>query len=335
MDRTRAEHHSDKSVTRRADLVLSGEASVPVYTTQDHAGGIYVRNPLNWCADIDLTCISPWNSVGTHQRAGVLITPRHIVLAQHYPLADGTTIRFVADDNTVVTRTVTNSLQIATTDMRVSILDSDVPESISFAKCLPSDYLTYLRCAVAPNNIVPGLPVISTDQEEKLLYMELRRVIHNNGGVYYTQMHYAADLIYPEYASLHEQYVTGDSGSACFLIINNEPIILSCVYGSEGVGGRFVGPAIHYYAAQVNTALTTLGGGYQLTTIDLDDAWNPAFNIVTSRDAPLVMTGLEAHDRYLVMHGLTIPNPEIIPERLFDVENRDLSQSRTWTPSRP
>ena len=89
------------------DESMSMEVNGKVYISQDHATSGYMRNEDLWCGDLDITCVSPWNSSGGHKKAGTLITPRHIIGAAHYEYSVGTVVRFVEKNGTVHDRTVT------------------------------------------------------------------------------------------------------------------------------------------------------------------------------------------------------------------------------------
>ena len=57
---------------------------------------------------------------------------------------------------------------------------------------------------------------------------------------------------------------SGDSGSPRFLIVNDELILLFTIHLWSNSG-----PGLTANIAAVNSAMTTLGGGYQLTLADL------------------------------------------------------------------
>jgi hypothetical protein len=59
--------------------------------------------------------------------------------------------------------------------------------------------------------------------------------------------------------------IIGDSGQPAFVLINGEPVLLGVTTG----GGTSTGTLISEEITAVNTMMTTLGGGYQLTAIDL------------------------------------------------------------------
>lgn len=238
----------------------SPSTSLRIFTTQDHTGGVYVRNAACWAADVDLTPISPWNSVGANTRAGTLVSPRHVIFAAHYPAVAGMTIRFVQADNTVVTRTVT---AVRThpdyvpyfPDIQVGVLSSDVPAGIAFAKVLPASW----GDKIAALGFSRSLPALCLDQEEKALITDW------GYGVSLANFTSRGSLNTAQRALFYENKIGGDSGNPAFVIINDQLVLLTVwTYGGAG-SGTFTTPQI----AAINAMMTTLGGGYQLTEADL------------------------------------------------------------------
>jgi hypothetical protein len=236
------------------DRIAVGGVEKNIFSTQDHATPNYIRNANCWAADLDLTCISPWNSYSSYLRAGTLISPRHIIYANHFSIPNGTTIRFVDSENYVVTRTLISSLRVGATDLRVGVLDVDVTEC-TFAKILPGDdWADYI-----PNNGYK-IPALVLDQEEKALVDEV---------MYITGINNATGFKIPADATrklFYESIIGGDSGNPSFLIINNQLVILTVWhYGLAGSGDSIV-----YNKSGIESAMTSLGGGYTtLTEIDL------------------------------------------------------------------
>jgi len=238
---------------------LNATTAKPIFTTQNHSAQTYVRNSGCWVADLDLTPISPWNSTGGSQRAGTLISPRHVIFCEHYNFhpSVGATIRFVASDGTVVNRTIT-ALETHPDyipfypDITIGLLDSDVPASIGFAKILPQNWSNYLPSL---SNIY-RVPCLVLDQEEKALISELKVL-----SIFATFLTPVTSTRFAFYESIRG----GDSGNPAFLIIDDELVIIT-VWTFGGAGG---GTSILYHKDAINTMMTTLGGGYSLTEIDL------------------------------------------------------------------
>jgi hypothetical protein len=242
--------------------------SKPIFSTLTHYGSpTYVRNTGCWAYDLDLTCISPWNSAGVQCMGGTLISPCHIAFANHYKISNGSKIRYVTSNNITVEKTVIDQIQ-AIDDTQIGILDSDVPSSISFAKILPSNWSSYL-----PNlyrntqyNNSPGLPIICLDYDKKASIKELYYIADNSTA--WVRFPRNNSSLYP----FAEIIIGGDSGSPSFLVINNQLVLI--LIWSSNVAGRFYGGADVSF---INDAMNTLwtrnsrsGSSYTLTPIDLN-----------------------------------------------------------------
>jgi len=245
------------------DSRLSG--GMQIYSSQDlQSGQSFTRNSGAWVSGVDLTSASPWNSTGAGQRAGTLISPRHVLFCEHadfHPAASAT-IAFVSAANRVERRTVTSLLTIPeyggapfyTGDITIGLLDADVGADISFAKVLPSDFRNRLATITA----VTRVPVLRINQDERASVADLGLLQTGRFGLYYPTGSLARQQYY-------EPMVLNDSGNPVFLIINGEPVVL----GTLTFGGAGGGSLVSDYISSINTAMTTLGGGYQLTTVDL------------------------------------------------------------------
>jgi hypothetical protein len=249
-----------KNASDAVDTRISGKnpsVAKPIFSTLNHSTPSYVRNTSGWAYNIDLTPISPWNSTGGGTRAGTLISPRHIIFAAHYQINNGATIRFIDENNNIITRTMTSKLTHPDytpyyPDITIGILDSDVPAGISYAKILPQNWANYLPSLSTTYTI----PALVTDQEEKGLVTDL----YSLGNMAYFRSPTDTTRL-----SFFENIISGDSGNPAFLIINGELIILTVwTYGGAGSGTNILA-----HKTAINTMMSTLGGGYSLTEVDL------------------------------------------------------------------
>lgn len=246
--------------------------------------GIFTRNPNCWLNGVkNLSCISAAQMSGAawNQRGGTLISPRHFILAKHFVFAileGGTNIKFVADDSTVVTRKAISYALDPNSDIAIGLLDSDIPSSIKFAKVLPPNHNLYL----SQKEIVRY--AIFLDQEAKAsigvnTYLSYtppppgyQHVVYvQNPNYIYSQSLKAQ--IDPGIYSFYETPIAGDSGQPMFLLIDNELVIIST--WTTPVSG----PAICGRYNIINALMNDLGGGYQLTPVDLEYVKNKYLSI--------------------------------------------------------
>ncbi len=230
----------------------------------------FVRNPDFWAANVDLTCLAAYNSYGWGgeggpQRAGTLVSPRHFLCATHFLIPVGTRMYFVKPGGKVAVRTVTDYRTLGP-DITVGVLDSDVPAGINFAKVLPFSSYNFRKKLYAPElyeaQVYPWpVPVLNCNQFREGLVADVET--WGQAGANYVCSN--RPPIDPQRQVFYRDVIPGDSGSPSFAIINNTAVLLTqWTYGGAGQGDEDV-----YYAPLINAAMTELGGGYQLTEIDL------------------------------------------------------------------
>lgn len=241
----------------------------------------FVRNPNCWAYDIDLTCCSPWNmhptlrlpggylTTTSNHTAGTLISPRHVIFCKHYDFYPpiGSDIRFITKNNETITRNIINIIEVepisgnGNTDYAIGLLDSDIPDSISFAKVLPDNafermQLEWLAPGLPYGHIINNLYIIQLNQDKSVRITGLG--FWNNVWFYLTNTGNIENKLQKFSFNLRLY----DSGSPNFLVINNEPILI----------GLDLGPnRIHQHRADINATMNQLGVGYQLTSYNLDN----------------------------------------------------------------
>jgi len=244
---------------RTANLVASNETKA-VFSTRGDATSPWATSSTVWTAqgeDIDWSGASPWNSNGGYNFAGTLITPRHIIFANHYQMGTGHTVLFVAPDNSIVTRTLTAKQSIAGTDITVGILDSDVPASIAHYPILSTSTLeAYVRDGVDESSF--DLPIVAFDQDDHVVIKAIQK-----SGLYSSSRIMHMPFSSGNRLDFNETLIDGDSGNPMFLILGNKPVLLSSHYYS------YWGPNYSYYRDEIEQAIDALGGGYDLSDLDL------------------------------------------------------------------
>ncbi|NLC79732.1 MAG: hypothetical protein GX748_00955 [Lentisphaerae bacterium] len=229
--------------------------------------GVFIRNADCWAADLDLTCCSPWNGetwYGKNMMAGTLISPRHVLFAAHFAhISINSTMTFVDRQNNIITRELVAKMQhwaytnnpVPYPDITVGLLDADVPTNqISFARVLPDNYADYIRTGAR-------LPAIRLDQEEKALIGDVRYVSSEGPR-------FSASCMLPVDSmrlAFFENVIKYDSGNPAFIFIDGQPILLTVWTGPLAGSGT----SVTAFKGDINQLMSDLGGGYQLTEVDL------------------------------------------------------------------
>lgn len=238
---------SDEVDLRLTAATSTGKA---IYAVQNHTEGVYERNEGCWGHGIDLTAISPWNSDGGALKAGILISPRHVLFAKHFTPATPCTLRFVTADSVTVERTMTRTATLPSdpnnpTDIAVGVLNEDVPSFISFALVLP---------ATAPLLSGYCVPAVITDQDEQLLVADVAAM---NSALF------CQTPTEPHRLERNEAFISGDSGGPICVVTDGQLIVLGCLT----FGGAGSGTPVNHFISEINTLMASLGGGYSLTEL--------------------------------------------------------------------
>ncbi len=258
-----------RAISNSVDHRLAGKtaaASLRIYASQQHAANppVYIRNTNGWAYDLDLTCISPWNSSGGVYYAGTLISPRHVLYAAHFPPPVGAVMRFISKTNSVVERTVIATRNVLGSgycpDFGVGLLDANVPSEITFARVLPDSWSNKFQ-----NTYGMYLPGLCLDQEEKALVTDVNTLLQAANTT-----NALASFITPldtNRLAFYESKVGGDSGNPAFWIIDNQLVLLTVwTFGGAGAGTSIV-----KNKPLINQLMSQVGGGYQLAEMDLSE----------------------------------------------------------------
>lgn len=228
-------------------------------SSTDPVNPIFIRSTTCWAKNIDTSPISPWNNGGGYSAplnaggfggVGTLVSPRHILLANHFQIKVGKKLIFVGMDNTCYIRTLSNSLQVGSTDIRIGLLDSDLPANVSFCK-IGSQAL----CNQA--TLENKFPTFSSNVSKKAIIEE--GYIQSNNLLIFGA---PSDS---QRANFFEASGEGTSGNPICFVYENKLIIIGYRFTSTG-GLTFV----PRYINEINAVMSTLGGGYQLSIFDLN-----------------------------------------------------------------
>jgi len=250
---------------------LDGNASTKqIFSTETPNGGVspvYVRSTTCWAKNINLSPASPWNSAFGTYYGGTLISPRHIIGSSHSFPSNASTLIFVDMENNCYTRTITTSQRVTatdTTDIQIGLLDSDLPSSVNFCKVANFNLASLVSYS-------DTIPVIWLDQENKALIGEYFYVgyYYFNDGLVFPQ--YMGEVRYsdnPQRYKFWEGVV--DSGKPAGFVFNNKMILLLTFSISDRTSIA-LGGSEGYYIDAINSVMTSLGGGYNLSLFTEND----------------------------------------------------------------
>ena len=214
----------------------------------------FPANDKFWLKDVDFSCASPWNSAGGAQRAGTLISKRHIAFAKHFPLWKDVRIVFVGKDGAICPCYVERTKGIEKSDIMIGLLNAEVTPNIHPAKILPPDYEKYLGDG-------EGFPVVTFNQKEQLFLTELDLM---KTMAYPLRQAASHNPKKENWRRFREPIVGGDSGNPAFLLIGDSPILLYCLKS----GGCGSGHAYHLFRSEIQAAMDELCPGYKLESFD-------------------------------------------------------------------
>ena len=223
--------------------------------------GIFEINTNCWASDIDFSCLSPWNSRSEHNwNAGTLISPVHIIQADHFHSSIGRTLYFRGKSGVLYSRQLValRTLPIVenyTNDVAIGLLDSPLPDDVSVAEFLPGDFTEFFGDG-------KGLPCVTFNQDREAIVGELTeipgRIVIN---------HYFVSCRVP-FSSIRSPFYKDirrfDSGSPRFLILGDKPILLCTMFW----GGEGSGPSLTALKAEIQDAMDSLSSGYSLSIAD-------------------------------------------------------------------
>ena len=260
-------------VDTRAQAVTNASSQTPLFSSVNHGTSSYTRNTSIWTTNVDLTCISPWNSNAGQNKAGTLITSKHIIFAAHYQYPIGTTVRFVSSSNVVYDRTLTAKASVTkqgySTDITIGKLSSDVGSGVSFAKVLDTTNIATRFPNLGDNTGDEEYPVpcIYLRQDNNIYCADQQgnlqdQIVFDGTRQAFYGIRTPVDS---DRLALYSGVRSGDSGGPCFLIINNEAVLLGCWYFPTS------GPHAAWYTTEINNIIQNTFGdtGYSVSTYDI------------------------------------------------------------------
>lgn len=228
-------------------------------TWRDPNPGVFVRDPTMWAHTMDTTAYA-LGALGA-----IAISPRHILMCEHFQNQVGQVLFFCTMDGTVISRTMISRYPLTLIsphlpDFAVGLLDSDLPSGITFARVLPDNWRTKMSNPNAePYPEELRLPVVCMDYNGALSVRDLMALD--------TPLVQYAKPVNAQRAHFWQALGGGMSGSAeCLYLDSTHHLIVlgNATYATDGWCSSAVA-----FKSEINAVMSILGGGYQLTDEDL------------------------------------------------------------------
>lgn len=258
-----------KSITDVIDAAISGKTpsvAKPLFSAANHVTGAYTYNASGWFYPwvTAMTGLSPWNSNGGTEKAGVAVTARNAIGAAHYGLNIGNTIRFVQSNGTVVDRVISAYSDMAGTDIRLYVLSSDLPAGITPAKMFPSDWTEHFTVGPSGGGRCESMPIAWIDKINNVYVHSVE--LYMDGSTIGAELDYGLP-VGVERLSFSKGLTMGDSGSPFFVMVGSNLALLTSAYGWGA------SPSYPVRLSAMQSAISTLNatagvGAYSLTTVD-------------------------------------------------------------------
>ena len=273
LDSTNLNTHSYNQIYNRTSI-SNASTSKNIFSTKVNSTSTpWARNTDIWSSKgatpIDWTGVAAYvyNSSNPNyfpsSRIATLISPRHFLAASHWQPNPGEILSFIDAEGNQVLRTVV-AHQYLGNDLTVGVLDADVPSTITYYPLIASSTLAAKTQTLEPGDM--DLTIVAFNQTPRLVVRDVYSILN----VYNQTSHFPYTS--GPFSQFSQDTIGGDSGSPAFILIDGKPVLLTAYTGPGG------GPAYGNYISQINSAMTALGGGYQVTQYDASCFSNKVLN---------------------------------------------------------
>lgn len=234
-----------------------------------------VPNPHLFCAALDFSFLSFWNSFANDHSPVTLVSPLHVLICKHWAgTGGGWTVVFREPGGTFQSRTVVALVDLgsAPSDTVVGLLNAPI-NTIAPAVLLPSTFASYMPDSnVVANGYPNRLPALFSggwdnfgQMKKQIRLVDFTVLSHLSGnGADFTV---SSALISGPRAGWGWQIKGGDSGSVSMFPITIGGVVTPVVIGSQFT--VFGGPLYPGAPVQIQAAMNSLAAGYNLTYADL------------------------------------------------------------------
>ena len=231
------------------------------------SNGVFQINTNFWAKDVDFSGICVWNSSAQHnERAGALISPRHLLMANHwYPTSTNEVLYFRGKSGCVYSRkpirwrgvSVPNSVS-SYPDTGVVLLNEPLDTNdVSVISIFSTTLLSKVGSGYA-------VPFIYFNRRKEALVKEIKSLTSGAVDPNWHHISFMRPLVTVRQSFITDVWgIPGDSSSPSFVLIDNKLVVF-------GMHSRTTSDSpIFLFTQHIQQAMDILAPGYELIIEDL------------------------------------------------------------------
>lgn len=255
---------------------------IRIWSTFNTSTQSFIKNPSCWIYGIDISgFIVGCNESGYEsKKVGMMISPKHYVFSYHFGSPIGTTLYFLTNDNKVLTRTISNFIEIDgltgtdQSDIGLGLLNEELPNTVKFFRILSKNYNIF------GNNLLQSYIFIKDQRDiiddpnnyQKANIQKITGSDISTGVLTYADPPSNPELYFKNIQTAENH----DSGNNICLITPSDEMIAVGINIAQA-SFKF----LSYYIDSINKAMTELGGEYSVTEYYPED-FSPLYRTPTN-----------------------------------------------------
>ncbi len=234
---------------------------------ENGTNGVFQTNANFWANDVDLSGISVWNSSNLHnERAGALISPQHLLMANHwYPSSTNEILYFRGKSGVVYSRMPARWQRVSVSsilstypDMVVILLNESLnTNDVSVISVFSTNLLSKVRDGYA-------VPFLYLNRKKEALVKEIRSLTLGGDVLAWHHISFMRPTVIGRQPFVTDVLgIPGDSSSPSFILIGDKPVLL-------GIHSRTTSDApVFLFTYQIQQAMDSLKPGENLMIEDV------------------------------------------------------------------
>ncbi len=234
---------------------------------ENGTNGVFQTNANFWASDVDFSGISVWNSSNLHnERAGALVSPQHLLMANHwYPSSTNEILYFRGKSGVMYSRVPIRWQRVSVSSMLSTYPDTVVillneplnTNDVSVISVFSTNLLSKVRDGYA-------VPFLYLNRKKEALIKEVRSLTLGGDVLAWHHISFMRPTVIGRQTFVTDVLgIPGDSSSPSFILIGNKPVLF-------GIHSRTTSDApVFLFTYQIQQAMDSLKSGESLLIEDV------------------------------------------------------------------